>query len=173
MADHRKEIPTWALINTLVLHKAICTDDFARCVREVEEEFKVAPGAFKIACRNFADTVGFLYCLIVVPKEVWLLNENHAIYASFDKNWLLSLFKVEMAEDRFSSHPVYYLIHHLRNAIAHARFSIADDETFTFWDQRPGGEVYFRASASFDSFVKFLVEVGRRFADLRLGLTNG
>lgn len=174
MADHRKEIPTWSLINAKVIEKAVHTDDFAHCVREIEGMIKVAPGSLKNVFPNSAHMISLLYCLIVVPKEVWLLSENHAIYANIDKNWLLSLFSVEMAEDRFSSHPVYYLIHHLRNAVAHARFSISDDERFTFWDQlREGTPPYFRASVSFVSLGEFLVKVGRLFADLRLELTNG
>jgi hypothetical protein len=47
MADRRKEIPTWSLINAKVIEKAVHTDAFARCVREIEGMFKVAPGSLK------------------------------------------------------------------------------------------------------------------------------
>jgi hypothetical protein len=66
-------------------------------------------------------------------------------------------------------HCRFGLIHHVRNAVAHARFSIGDDERFTFWDQRNEASApYFRASCSFESLGEFLLEVGRLFGNLRV-----
>lgn len=173
MVDHRHEIPTWAIINALIIQEVVHTGDFAGCVRSVEKTINVAPGSLANKFFNSAYTASLLYCLIVVPKEAWLLEKNHTIYASIDKDWLLSLFDIELYDNRFTTHPVYYLIHHLRNSLAHARFSIGDDDSFTFWDQKTTESApYFRACASHSSLGKFAAVVGRQFADLRLDRTD-
>jgi hypothetical protein len=122
---------------------------------------------------NPAYMVSLLYCLIVVPKEVWLLGENHMVYDKIDKDWMLALFKVEKDErGHLAKHPVYYLIHHLRNAMAHANFSIEDDRSLRFWDKTKGKLPYFTATISKESLMEFVSKVGSLFANLRTGLTN-
>ncbi len=67
-----------------------------------------------------AMVISLLYCMIVVPRELLSLPENHQIYREFD-------------EKRIAAHspaidpPVdsYNLIWCLRNSLAHALFSIS------------------------------------------------
>ena len=167
MTDRRSEIPSWAFINAQIAQQAVHTKDFARCVRSVEQQYVLEPGSLRFI--NPAYLVSLLYCLIVVPKEVWLQNGNHPVYGKIDKNWLLTLFKIERCEDALAKHPVHYVIHRLRNAVAHANFSIEDGERFAFWDQKNKSSVpFFRASISMNSLEGFLSKVGALLANLRV-----
>ncbi len=122
---------------------------------------------------NPAYVASLLYCLIVVPKEVWVLGESHAIYDRIDKTWLLGLFDIEKSERRFGDGPVFSLLRHLRNAVSHANFSVAADGRFTFWDQKgKAADPYFRASVSLASLQEFLSKVGALFANLRTSQKN-
>jgi len=164
--DYREEIPSWAFINAQIAQLAVHTKDFRRCVRQVEKQYGCSLGSFNFI--NSAYLVSLLYCLIVVPKEVWPLSENHDVYGRIDKNWLMSVVTIDQAETRFDTHPVYYFVHHLRNAVAHANFSITDDGRFAFWDQKNKAvSPYFRASMSIDDLQKFLSKVGPLLANLR------
>ncbi len=171
MADRRQEIPTWAFLNALIAQQAVQTGDLARSVRSVEIHYGLAPGSLRFI--NEAYVVSLLYCLIVVPKEVWLLSENHSVYEKIDKDWLVGLFDVEHFDDRFAKHPVYHLIHHLRNAVAHANFSL-EDERFAFWDQKGRTSApYFGASISIHCLQDFLSKVGTMLANLRTQQATG
>jgi hypothetical protein len=166
MTDHRKDIPSWAFINAQIAQEAVHSGDLGRSVRSVEENYGLPPESFKFI--NPAYMVSLLYCLIVVPKEIWPLSENHSTYGEIDKDWLLGLFKVELSDDRLARYPVYYLIHHLRNAVAHANFAIEDNGNFTFWDQKHKSSApYFRASMSVDNLQVFLSKIGAHLANLR------
>lgn len=173
MANHRQEIPSWAFINAQIAQQAVHSGDLARSVRSVEVHYGLAPGSLRFI--NPAYLVSLLYCLIVVPKEVWLLSENHSVYDQIDRDWLVAIFAVEQDDNgELAKHPVYYLIHHLRNAVAHANFSIEDDGRFKFWDQKKKTTpVYFRASMSVECLQEFVSKVGALLANLRTGLTNG
>jgi hypothetical protein len=167
MADHRMEIPSWAFINAQISQQAVHSGDLVRSVRSVEVRYGLAPGSLKFI--NPAYMVSLLYCLIVVPKEIWHLNENHLVYGEIDKDWLVGLFSVELSDDGFAKHPVYYLIHHLRNAVAHANFAIEDDGRFAFWDRKKEtSPPYLRASMSVDSLQEFVSRIGAQLANLRL-----
>jgi len=167
MTDQRHDIPMAAFISAQIVQQAAHTGDFALCVRSVERQHQLSPGDLGEGLL-ISHVPSLLYCLIVVPKEIWILSENDAVYANIDKDWLLALFTVELSEESFAKHPVYYLIHHLRNAVAHVNFSIAEDLRFTFWDQRNKTSApYFRASASIDSLQQFLSKIGAILANLR------
>lgn len=166
MTDYTREIPSWAFINAQIAQKAVHSGDLARSVRSVEENYGLPPESFSFI--NPAYMVSLLYCLIVVPKEIWSLKESHPVYVEIDKNWLLGLFKIELSDDRFARHPVYYLINHLRNAIAHANFAIEDNGRFRFWDRKNKSSApYFRASMSKDNLEIFLSKIGAHLANLR------
>jgi hypothetical protein len=172
MAVKRQEIPSWAFINAQIIQKAVRTGALVSSVRIVEAGYKMKPGS--LAYAREAHLVSLLYCLIVVPKEVWLLSQNHSVYGNIEKEWLLSLFTIQLPGHRFPTHPVYYLIYHLRNAVAHAHFSIEDDGRFAFWDREDASlEPYFRASIYVDGVQDFLSKVGALLANLRVGQTNG
>jgi len=167
MTDRRKEIPSWAFINAQIVQLAVQTRDFRQCVRHVEKQYGLHSGALNYFI-NPAYLVSLLYCLIVVPKEVWVLRENHDVYDRIDKNWLMSVVTIDEADAGFETHPVYYFIHHLRNTVAHANFSIADDGAFAFWDQKNKAAVpHFRASMSLQGVQEFLSKVGALLANLR------
>ena len=67
MADFRAEIPARALINAAVIDRAVETEAFEKCVRSVLAKGWFAPD---LQYKNPAFIAGFLYCLIVVPREI-------------------------------------------------------------------------------------------------------
>lgn len=170
MIDLREHIPTWAIINHLILERAVHTNEYRQCVGRVEETLQLRQGALAGKYINSAHTVSLLYCLIVVPKEVWLPQPDHSIYAAIAGKRLHDLFTFEVVNDRFHEHPAYYLIHHLRNAVAHAHFWLNDVQVLCFWDQKTQtSPPHFRASTSLDRLGQFLAEIGKMFDNLRLG----
>lgn len=167
MHDHRLDVPSWAFTNGQIAREAVLSGDLARSVRSVEIEYGLNEGALRFI--NPAHLASLLYCLIVVPKEVWLLSENHSVYDSIEREWMVAVFAIEQDDNGdMAKHPVYYLIHHLRNAVAHANFSIENDGQFKFWDQKTKtSPVYFRASITEKCLYEFLEKVGALLANLR------
>ncbi|MCI5157418.1 MAG: hypothetical protein D3906_03080 [Candidatus Electrothrix sp. AUS1_2] len=167
MTDHRKDIPSWAFINAQIAQEAIRSGDLARSIRSIEDHYGLPPESFSFI--NPAYVLSLLYCLIVVPKEIWPIRKDHPVYSEIAKDCLMrDLFKVELSYEQFERHQVYHLIHHLRNAIAHANFSIQDNGRFVFWDQkRKTSAPYFRASLSKDNLEVFISKIGARLANLR------
>lgn len=166
MTDHRKDIPSWAFINAQIAQEGIRSGDLARSIRSVEDYYGLPPESFSYI--NPAYVLSLLYCLIVVPKEIWPIKKNHPVYSEIDKDCLRDLFKVELSYEQFERHRVCHLIHHLRNAVAHANFAIQDDGRFVFWDQKNKSSApYFRASLSEDNLQLFLSKIGARLANLR------
>ncbi len=103
-----------------------------------------------------------LYVLILVPKELWELESNHRIYARLEKDF--SLDDVNISVDRSSfTGELYKFVHHLRNALAHARFSFERD-SFEFWDGNAKEEKY-HAIIKSPKLISFLEIVGSHLAN--------
>jgi hypothetical protein len=167
MIDKRKEIPAWAFINMQIIQDANSSGMLLPSIRRVEEGYQLPPNSLVVI--NSAYLLSLLYCLIVVPKELWLRDKHHPFFARINPDDLLGLFVIKQKSPDFDSEPVYNFLRHLRNAISHVRFSIGEDEVFTFWDQRYESSLrHFEASASRRSMEIFLSTVGSLLANLRV-----
>jgi hypothetical protein len=166
MVDFRTEIPIRAFVNGMIIDRAEGTDDFQECVRRVLLEFCNAPD-IDYQFKNPAYVAGILYCLIVVPKELWRLEENDAVYKKLTQERIVDHFKLIRKDSKFDSHPTYYLIHRLRNAVAHADFSIDRLQNFVFRD-RPNAmtEPNWVARISGNELMKVLSKLGHVMGDL-------
>src|SRR5262245_4581630 len=111
MDDFRAEIPIRSFVNARILDRAIEGDSFQAAVQDSLAEFG-APG-IDYHFKNPAYIAGLLYCLVVVPKEIWELPENHAVYKLLSDSGVLDLFNITLKDSRFDAHPTYYLIHRL------------------------------------------------------------
>jgi len=106
--------------------------------------------------------------LIVVPKEIWHLPENHEVYKLLDESASPDLFTSTLKDEKFGTHPIYYLLHRLRNAIAHANFSINQSQDFSFCDRRSKGESpNWKASIATADFFVLLSRLGQLSDGLR------
>ncbi len=132
MKDVRPEIPALAFITAQIIQEAHNSDALSNATRCVENKYQVPVRSCSVM--NPAHILGLLYCLIVVPKEYWLHDKEHPIVAKIDADKLLRLVSVSLKSKAFETNPVYALLRHLRNAVAHVCFTLEDDN-FTFWDQ--------------------------------------
>lgn len=165
MKDFRSEIPVCAFINAIVIDRAVMTDFFSDCIRDVMTEagFKSDRYVFK----NPAFIAGLLYCLVVVPKEIWLASKDDLVYKQLEEKRLRHLFKVTIGSKEQSSNPTFEFIRHLRNSVAHANFLIDHSQAFTFWDSPKGETRVWEASVSNPNLMKFLTELAHVVVFLR------
>jgi len=137
MTDYRNEIPLRALLNAAIIDRAVETAEFERCVRDV---LTLAGATNEYQFKNPAFIAGFLYCVIVVPKEIWIASKDNPLYQKLHSEGVVDLFEIKLTDDEYDSNPTYFLIHRLRNAIAHANFEIDRNQAFTFKDRRRKGD---------------------------------
>lgn len=166
MPDFRAEIPTRSFINALIIEEAVETRSFQDCVQQTLSKIRLPIAEYQFV--NPAHLVGLLYCLVVVPKEIWLLPQNHILYKRLkEEAELEKLFSITLRDPKFDSDPVYYLMHRLRNAIAHANFSIDESQAFEFWDGPGKNEpANWKASITSLNLLKFVNWLGRHWETL-------
>ncbi len=167
MIDRRSEVPTWAYINAQILQEARAAGLLAPAIARVEAHYGLASGSLNL--ENSAFLLSLLYCLIVVPKELWVRSGTlPGSIAAMDAQPIVDLFSINVRPPHFEGNPLYVLLHKLRNSISHVRFSIADDNHVTFWDQlNEKAPVNFQASISLRDLMRFLSTVGPLLANLR------
>lgn len=166
--DKRIEIPSWAYINAQVLQHAHRSHNLSESVSYVEGHYGLSPHSLSIM--NPAYFISLLYCLIVVPRELWLKRiPTPRSIADLNKDSVLNLFSIQTKEQK----SVFELLRHLRNALAHVRFSIDEHGGFTFWDQKEDqSEIHFKADISLGNMEIFLSSVGAALANLRTELPH-
>jgi hypothetical protein len=165
MTDVRTEIPALAWINAQIIQEAERMGSLNGPTRQVETFYGLPAGSLRIL--NPAHLIGLLYCLIVVPKELWFKDESHPVFTRIHYDKLVGLISVSKKTGKFDTHPSYRLLRHLRNSVAHARFALVDDK-FEFWDQEPRTDrETFRATSSLAQLSEFVSYVGPILANLR------
>jgi len=150
-----------AIVEAKILHRAAQSGALKDSVAQVENEYGAPAGSLGCGVLMQTRIACLLYCLILVPKEVWSLDKNSPVYKKI--KWSPDSC-VTVTKDDYGSYaddPVYYFVRHLRNAVAHVRFSF-DDDTFTFGDKR--GALEFEAKMKTVELYKFLEDVGILFA---------
>jgi len=151
-------IPQMAYMNAQVLH-----DAHARgLISESEQRVADSYGIPSYRVRNPAHVVSLLYCLIVVPKELWDPPANHQIYGRLEIHKPLDLFDIDHWDRSSNNHPIRDFIKHLRNAVAHANFDVCEDEDCYVFRDRGN----FTVSISGENLGKFLSTVGAELANL-------
>lgn len=165
MIDKRKQIPKLAYIEMQILQKAFKTDALVPSARHVEEEQKYPKDVLGNGGFQQVRVISLLYCLIVIPKELWNLKKDHEIFKSIDEKWLLTIFVVKKHKHDFFDNTTYNIIHCIRNSISHANFSHVGTE-YEFWDQYPNTkEEHTMITAPIEKLEVFIAEVGSLFAN--------
>jgi len=155
MHNFRDEIPLRALLNAAIIDRVVETSTFKQGVGEVLT-LAGSPGA-EYQFKNPAFIVGFLYCVIVVPKEIWISSPEDTVYKRLEAEKVVDLFDIRLKDNAFDSHPAYFLIHRLRNAIAHANFDVDQSQSFVFRDRRErSGSHFWEAWVSNANLFRFL-----------------
>jgi len=167
----REEIPLRAFINAQIIREAEKGNDWQAAIRAICEKY-ASQGLAEYQFMNPAYVVSLLYCLLVVPKELWIgINNDHPVFEDIKKDSVavnvISKFKITTAiptrrEKEWSDN--LYLLHKLRNSIAHANYDIGVVDgrmNFKFLDNN------FECSIGKDDLMTFLSVVGAKLAMLR------
>ena len=117
---------------------------------------------------NQAHVASLLYCLLIVPKEIWIEKDKaHPVLTKIDERKLRESFQIQLRKDpNFDSDFKYNLLHKLRNSVAHANYEIDENMNFTFWNESRGN-ITFRCKVTAVKLMLFLSEVGSVLANLR------
>ncbi len=154
--NFRDEIPQRAFIDAQVLQLAVESNQLRPSLEAVSTRYDLRD----YSLLGPAHAAGLLYNLIVVPRELWWSTE---LLARLEERNPLAFFSFSVAPGS-----VEELIRHLRNAVAHADFSVSSSGTFTFNDRRTGDEApRFVASIELRQLQAFLSVVGAEMANAR------
>ena len=159
-----EEIPQRAFINAQIVQEAQRTGNWAGAVKSICGLY----GLSEYEHMNQAYVASLLYCLLVVPKEIWIEKDKaHPVLRKIDENQLRERFQILVRKDpEFDVDFKYNLLHKLRNSVAHANYEIDDNMNFTFWNESQGNE-NFRCTVTANNLMSFLSEVGSLLANLR------
>ena len=163
MNNLTQEIPQRAFINAQIVQEAIKTPGFQKAIKKFERHYSLGKYEFI----NPAYVVSLLYCLLVVPRELWVKDENHQIYTKLSKSGFVDLFTIEYKENGFNNAPEYNLLRSLRNSISHARFEVDHENNFIFWDKRSENtKPHIKVSISISNLERCLSVFGSMLANL-------
>ncbi|MFO8008160.1 MAG: hypothetical protein R6V05_10530 [Candidatus Brocadiia bacterium] len=164
MHDFRSQIAQSAFMNAQVIQEAITRGELRDSLCAVARFH----GLDSYHMINAGHVAALLYCLIVVPWELWPLDSDDPIFRRLEALGVLDRFEIRRWSTRPRKHPLRDFMRHLRNAVAHVRFDIDPDERFTFRDRKSRADSdNFVAYASLEDLAAFLSVAGRELANLR------
>jgi hypothetical protein len=113
---------------------------------------------------NPAYVASLLYCLLVVPRQLFVEGneifwDSHVPPAMIGSHFVIKTAAPEILEKSSQ------FLRRLRNSVAHARFEVDEDLMFVFRDGR--NVVDFEVQASADHLMAFLSDVGSKLVNLR------
>jgi len=168
--DLRHEIPARAFINAQIIQEARDTPDFVRSIQKVisSPQYSVQ-GLAEYQYENPAHVASLLYCLIVVPRELRANpRSSDSLYTRIEEHQPEGLFLTIKPdnENKRCWHPTRLFINHLRNAVAHARYSVDSNMRFTFWDQKnEKAPIDWKVEIDADKLMIFLSKIGAILAN--------
>jgi len=163
----KRNIPSLSYINTKVITDLEReSETFRQIISEKAET--LYPGVYNnrevFRLNNQSHIAGLLYCLLVVPREIWARDRSHSIYSDLDKHGIMKFFNIILPTGSMDN---FKLIRHLRNCIAHARFEIAQPDIWIFEDADPNtAKLSFQATTDLGHLSGFLEIVANLFHPL-------
>lgn len=155
-----EQIPKRAFVNAEIIREAEKSKDWKLANRVIKGKY----GIDNYTLLDSAYIVSLMYCLLVVPKELWeRKNGKHSIFNELDKMNLVSLFEINYYNEN-NLHKSHVLLRKLRNSISYANYSIDDNLNFIFWDKRDN-KLNFEVNITRDNLMKFISEVGAILAN--------
>ena len=157
-------IPQGAYIEAQIIHKAAIAGALEPYAREMERKQGVPEGTLGMGIFFQTRAIALLYALILVPKEFWEIKSDSAIYTRLENVFSLDGVEIRTDESGYTG-DLYKFVHHLRNALAHARFNF-NAKSFEFWDWDPRKKAEnYRAIIQEPKLMSFLEVVGSNFAN--------
>ncbi|EHK9186472.1 HEPN family nuclease [Vibrio vulnificus] len=101
-----------------------------------------------------------LYCLIVVPKELYELDPEGDFYKELKRKNVMRHFEIHAESNSFSDKPDYHF-RSMRNSVSHVNYSLDNSDLFEMWDHKPGqpNNRHWHVSIKHDDMQKFFVEL--------------
>lgn len=165
----RDEIPQRAFINAQIMQKVHDDPNFQRAVASVAEGYGIGEYQFM----NPAYVASLLYCLLVVPRELFVSPQDKLFDEKLPAEEMTAFFDIEVDTEGVASTSSQFL-RRLRNSIAHARFSVDHAMNFQFIDaSRGASQDEFRVTASSSQLMRFISRIGAFLANLRTSPLTG
>ncbi len=169
MEDRRIQIPTACSVNVAIIDELQQTSLFKQYCVEVPRKggFKGPESESEWPFMNLSWGAYMMYCLVVVPKELYNLPKDDPFYIDLQKRNVMQYFTITKERKTFDIDPQYHL-NSLRNAISHVNFTIDTNDVFTFWDRR-----HWEARATkkqLENFLRIMADATHRvYVDIRNG----
>lgn len=155
----RKQIPFWGWFNGSLQHSLAETLESAphQSVSEFYSTFKNTQiGGQDFPLKNQALTLGLLYSVLVVPREIWEQDENGGTDFPFHTEDLFSV-----TEGSYDD--TWHFLRLIRNSVSHANFEITANGEYTFWNKQQSGDVNFKVSIMHSDIFNFINELANYY----------
>jgi len=132
------QVPTMCWVNVAIIDRLRYTDAFKKCCRDVSRNAGFVPPTPETEWpfMNLSWGAYMMYCLLVVPKELYELPNNDSFFKGLLDQQAMRSFTVNKERFKFEIDPSYHLSC-LRNAVSHVHFRIDQQGKLTFWDHPP------------------------------------
>lgn len=176
MEDRRIQIPTACWVNVTIIDRLQQTSLFKQYCVEVPREagFQGPERESEWPFMNFSWCAYMMYCLLVVPKELYNLPEEDPFYTDLQEREVMQYFTITKERKTFAKDPRYHL-NSLRNAVSHVHFTIDANNEFTFWDHPPRrpNQRHWEARATDSHLLKFLHVMADATHHIYVEIRNG
>ena len=162
MKNLAAEIPQRAFINAQIIQLVHGSVAFQSAAHEVSSGYGIRDYQFM---NNPAYVASLLYCLLVVPRQLFVEGNEIFWDSQVPPATIGSHFVIKTAAPEILEKSSQFL-RRLRNSVAHARFEVDEDLMFVFRDGR-NNVVDFEVQAPADRLMAFLSDVGSKLANLR------
>ena len=160
MTNLAAEIPQRAFINAQIIQRVRDTGAFQAAAYEISSTYGIRDYEFM----NPAYVASLLYCLLVVPRQLFVEGNEGFWDSQVPPAAIASYFAVRTATPEILQRSSQFL-GRLRNAVAHARFEVDENFMFVFRDGR--NAVEFEVQVPAEKLMAFLSDIGSKLANLR------
>ncbi len=134
-----EQISIGCTVNSAIMNNTMKNNDFLKSCIEVPKKYNIIAPQENMPWPFFNTSweAYKLYCMIVVPKELYNLSKDDEFYQNLlDKN-IMRNFNIIKSKKTFEKSPVYHF-NSLRNSISHVNYSFDENKNFIMWDHKPG-----------------------------------
>lgn len=158
--DFTDEIAVRAFINAQILGLAQKSGRLKEAKEEIIKRYNLDKN---YSLQDHSWFLSLLYCLLVVPKELFSRNGKDKIFDDIKIIESIKLFNVTKGDNNHK-----LIIRAIRNAVSHARFECDAEMNFIFKDNKPNhSETYFECSITKENLLRFLEVFGALMANNR------
>jgi len=138
MANLVNQISIGCAVNSAIINDVVKTNDFNNSCINTPLKYNIKPPKENEPWPflNTSWEAYKLYCLIVVPKELYKLSKDDEFYQNLLAKDIMRNFNIKKEKKTFNSSPDYHF-NSLRNSISHVNYSFNENRDFIMWDHPP------------------------------------